>query len=453
MCSQVSAASVKLAWDRNPENNIAGYEVSYGTVSGIYPNSIDAGNNTSATLSNLDQGTNYFFVVVARNKAGMLGPRSAEVIHTPGGRAPLPPNGTITSPDETVTIEAGERVSFSGEGSDPNGKTPLTYRWDFGSTSGIPDSTAGNPGNRKFNEPGTYKVTFTVKNSLGATDPSPAVRTIIVKRPAAEPIPRKNWKLKYVDSQEAVGYAATNAFDGNAGTFWHTQFSLPTVSTKPHEIQIDLGKANWVSGFDYLSRQDGISVGNIGRYQFYVSSDGKNWGKPVAAGTFDSSAAQKEVYFKPKKGRYIRLRGITEVNGYTHSNIAELQVLRAVKVKSKSPSASAISHAVAPASPASSANTGAVGGSTNTGAALSTPPTITTEVIDGEKFLSLTVIKPLVPDGVKRTVQVSPDLLDWFSGSKHTTVVTDNESVLKVRDNTPVTRHEKRFIRLKETPR
>ena len=39
-----SAATVTVAWDRNPEPDIAGYRISYGTVSGVYTNTVDVGN-------------------------------------------------------------------------------------------------------------------------------------------------------------------------------------------------------------------------------------------------------------------------------------------------------------------------------------------------------------------------------------------------------------------------
>lgn len=74
-----------------------------------------------------------------------------------------------------------------------------------------------------------------------------------------------------------------------------------------------------------------------------------------------------------------------------------------------------------------------------------------TETIDGVKYLTLTYAKPAVTDSLTRTVEVSPNLVDWFSGPKHTTIVSDNEEFRKVRDNTPVTPGGKRFIRLKTT--
>ncbi len=70
------------------------------------------------------------------------------------------------------------------------------------------------------------------------------------------------------------------------------------------------------------------------------------------------------------------------------------------------------------------------------------------EVIKGEKYLALSVAK--LPGGLSvGTVEVSSDLLDWYSGKKHTTVLIDDEATLKVRDNLPYRQDAKRYIRLK----
>lgn len=73
--------------------------------------------------------------------------------------------------------------------------------------------------------------------------------------------------------------------------------------------------------------------------------------------------------------------------------------------------------------------------------------TTTVEVVGGQKYLSLTVTKTAGSD--PGTVEVSSNLLDWYSGKKHTTVLVDDATTLKVRDNTPVTPEAKRHIRLK----
>jgi M6 family metalloprotease-like protein len=85
--------------------------------------------------------------------------------------------------------------------------------------------------------------------------------------------------------------------------------------------------------------------------------------------------------------------------------------------------------------------------SSSTGQLLAAPVT-TVEVLNGQKFLTLSVAKP-AGHSTAPIIEVSPNLLDWYSGSKHTTVLTDNDSVLKVRDNTPVSPEVKRYIRVK----
>ncbi len=76
--AQTSFRPVTLAWDANTEADLAGYKLRYGTASGIYDQTLDVGNTTTASVSNLLHGTAYFFVVSAYNTAGMEGPPSDE---------------------------------------------------------------------------------------------------------------------------------------------------------------------------------------------------------------------------------------------------------------------------------------------------------------------------------------------------------------------------------------
>lgn len=140
-------------------------------------------------------------------------------------------------------------------------------------------------------------------------------------------IPRSGWKLKYADSQETVGQngAAINAFDGKNGTMWHTQWKTSNPAC-PHEIQINLGKAYSIDSFSYLPRQDGQINGTIAKYEFYVSSDGVNWGNAVATGTFANNTTLKKISFGAKNGQYIRLRALSEVNGKPWTSAAEISV-------------------------------------------------------------------------------------------------------------------------------
>ncbi|MES2997303.1 MAG: M6 family metalloprotease domain-containing protein [Verrucomicrobiota bacterium] len=66
--------------------------------------------------------------------------------------------------------------------------------------------------------------------------------------------------------------------------------------------------------------------------------------------------------------------------------------------------------------------------------------------IEGEKFRTLTVVKP---EDVAQTVviEVSGDRVHWFSGARHTTILHDNARILKARDNTPLDGEGNRHIR------
>jgi hypothetical protein len=238
-----------------------------------------------------------------------------------------PPNGMIDSPSGNVTIDVGEWMEFFGTGSDPDGDLPLSFLWQFGTGSGIPDSTLEDPGSVQFNNPGTFTVTFTVTDYLGLSDPTPATRIITV-RDNSTVIPQDTWSLLSVDSEELVGEdgAAENAFDGDVNTFWHTEWYFKDP-LPPHEIQIDLGQSYNIDGFRYLPRQDGTKNGNIGQYEFYVSTDRCNWGDPVATGVFGNDSTEKEVSFAPKTGEFIRLRALTEVNGNPWTSMAEINIL------------------------------------------------------------------------------------------------------------------------------
>ena len=76
--AEMQAATLTLSWDRNPEPDIAGYVISYGTSSGSYTTSVDVGNVTTWTTS-LPSGFRYFFAAQAYNSAGWRSTLSSEV--------------------------------------------------------------------------------------------------------------------------------------------------------------------------------------------------------------------------------------------------------------------------------------------------------------------------------------------------------------------------------------
>ena len=80
--------NVSLAWDENPEPDIAKYKVNWGVESGAPTESLDVGKVTAATVRNLDDGATYFFTVTAINDAGQESEPSNEVFYTTTSQPP-----------------------------------------------------------------------------------------------------------------------------------------------------------------------------------------------------------------------------------------------------------------------------------------------------------------------------------------------------------------------------
>ncbi len=134
-------------------------------------------------------------------------------------------------------------------------------------------------------------------------------------------------RVVMVDSQ-ASGHEARNAIDGNPNTIWHTSWE-PTPKAYPHEIRIELPEPIAIKGLNYTPRQD-MPNGWISKYQVYVSTDGKNWGQPCAAGTFQKGRSDKNVLFeKASTGRFVRFVALSGFDGQAYASIAELNIIPA----------------------------------------------------------------------------------------------------------------------------
>jgi galactose oxidase len=83
-----------------------------------------------------------------------------------------------------------------------------------------------------------------------------------------------------------------------------------------------------VTGLAYLPRQDSSLDGNIGKYSISVSSDGVNWGSPVATGTWADDQTQKFATFAATSARFVKLTALTEAgNMGPWSSAAEINIL------------------------------------------------------------------------------------------------------------------------------
>jgi beta-galactosidase len=84
-------------------------------------------------------------------------------------------------------------------------------------------------------------------------------------------LPREQWRVLYADSEETDGDdgRADNIFDLQSTTFWHTQWD-GAQPAHPHQIVLDLGGKETISGLRYLPRQDSPN-GRIKDYRVFLS--------------------------------------------------------------------------------------------------------------------------------------------------------------------------------------
>lgn len=91
--ADIPAPPVSLAWSPNPESNIAGYKIYFGTVSGNYPTVFDAGDVTSAVLPPMILGKTYYVALRAYDRESFEGPLSAELAITASPPGPVASTG------------------------------------------------------------------------------------------------------------------------------------------------------------------------------------------------------------------------------------------------------------------------------------------------------------------------------------------------------------------------
>jgi len=94
LASDLYGAGVTLRWDASPGQNTAGYKVYYkkgkpgppyrGVGANEGPSPINVGNETTFTLTGLDETETYYVAVTCYDAQGRESPYSSEVVITPG---------------------------------------------------------------------------------------------------------------------------------------------------------------------------------------------------------------------------------------------------------------------------------------------------------------------------------------------------------------------------------
>src|SRR5262249_51913502 len=118
VATAVSAETLTVRWDANPETEVIGYMVYIGTAPGPYTQTIDVGNTTQFPFDDAVPGQRYCFSVAAYASGPLLGARSTEVCYSKD-QPPL-----LSNPGNQTT-QVGAPVNLVLVGSDPDG-LPVT---------------------------------------------------------------------------------------------------------------------------------------------------------------------------------------------------------------------------------------------------------------------------------------------------------------------------------------
>ena len=140
-------------------------------------------------------------------------------------------------------------------------------------------------------------------------------------------VPPDTIRVVRASSESAFnGKLAVCAIDGDPNTVWHTAWQ-GGAAEHPHELVLDLGREYAVRGFRYLARQDNGWNGTIADCELSVGPAVDRFpGTPVKA-RLKKTKKEQEVTFPPIRGRFVRLRALSEISGGPWASIAELGIL------------------------------------------------------------------------------------------------------------------------------
>lgn len=195
-----------------------------------------------------------------------------------------------------LKAEEGERIYYTLDGSIPSEKSQL-YQGVF-----------------------NYEKAVTIK-AIARNEAERINSAVVTSKYGAS---KENWKIIAISSGDIP--SAGRMIDGNTETVWTFGNENKPL---PQEITIDMGTLKGIKGFSYLPQQVGNNLNLIANYEFFTSTDAKNWTKQ-SQGEFSNiknNPIEQVKTFDSVKARYLRFIALSAIgNGQTVS-ISEINVL------------------------------------------------------------------------------------------------------------------------------
>ena len=173
------AASLTLAWDSSTATNVAGYVIRYGTQSGSYVTSLDAGSQTIQQVNGLSDNTVYYFVVQAYTVDGTVSSPSAEVSGLTAAALPDAISSVTLATNVSAPQNVGTTIAWTAASN--GGVAPYAYRWwlsSGGSTTALTNWTSSNTYSWTPKVAGSYDVIACARSAWNTSDTAEACLSV-----------------------------------------------------------------------------------------------------------------------------------------------------------------------------------------------------------------------------------------------------------------------------------
>ena len=142
-------------------------------------------------------------------------------------------------------------------------------------------------------------------------------------------VPTNTWRVLSVSSEEKEGEdgRASNAFDGNPNTIWHTEWSKRQPGY-PHEIVMDLGSTVETTGLRILPRQTSPQNGRPRHFQLFLAKEPNHWGQPVLDESIPNTSDLYTKSFPVRSAYYLRLIFLDGQKPEPYLSLSEIGLIR-----------------------------------------------------------------------------------------------------------------------------
>ncbi len=173
----------------------------------------------------------------------------------------------------------------------------------------------------RFSDSKAEKVRITITESRGKANISG------IGLYYAEPLSDESVAVKTsdipADKWSSTDENARAAFDGDIKTAWKTDGLVP--------LTVDMGEIHDISGFCYAPVRGEDLSGTVFKYNFFISTDGKNWKKCDTAGEFSNIMHNPVPYYvrfgNTFKARWFRLEPVAEIKGNDCTSVGEIGII------------------------------------------------------------------------------------------------------------------------------